>query len=458
MANPGIFPGAQALMPQQAPRTGSDWAPREYWVQPPNVLPPPPPFKAYVPPAETIVFGDSPRDQSRYQTFIGGIAVAIQPAVPPPPPPRDQTPQQFLRDNVWSLRDYRWFQDGFSGLNTPALAPPNPQLTPQVNPRPDWTLRDYTPFQAMSAWFENLAVANVVPPNDIYVFSEFERDMTPYQLTILPKKQASGLSGKPPPFLFVPPVYVAPYDLTAAQSVVYNLTLGTAFSGIPKVPSAGTFAAYDYDPVDLTPYLLTFTKTLPPSPPPQIPPSAIPFIEWPGWQPYQYQTLQDQFSALGTPPPGTYPKGLVPQFTLEALIRDLPRPWQLPLTFLIPPPPPFVFAEAPTQLETPQWLPANYQTLPDQFSAWAAQLPVLVGFRVMAVTAGLYGGNYYNPGDVFDIVLASDYSDSTKNYQAGGGEYAAGWMIKVPSGTALFQAAVLQINFIIPDPKKRTVM
>lgn len=82
------------------------------------------------------------------------------------------------------------------------------------------------------------------------------------------------------------------------------------------------------------------------------------------------------------------------------------------------------------------------------------------GFRVMAVTAGVYGGRYYNPGDVFDIAFAADYSDSTKNYEGGGGEYAPGWMLKVPPNTALFQAASDDAFPTFPaiDPARRFVL
>src|ERR1700761_53494 len=55
----------------------------------------------------------------------------------------------------------------------------------------------------------------------------------------------------------------------------------------------------------------------------------------------------------------------------------------------------------------------------------------LGGFRVRAASVGFYNGLYYAPGDVFDLQASSDFSDATQNYQAGGNEYAPGWMLEV---------------------------
>ena len=60
-------------------------------------------------------------------------------------------------------------------------------------------------------------------------------------------------------------------------------------------------------------------------------------------------------------------------------------------------------------------------------------------FRVQAVTAGEYNGTYYVPGDVFDLLAAADYSDSTVNYESAGGDTRYGWMVKVPQTTPLYQ-------------------
>lgn len=76
------------------------------------------------------------------------------------------------------------------------------------------------------------------------------------------------------------------------------------------------------------------------------------------------------------------------------------------------------------------------------------------GFRVQAVTAGWYNGTYYNVGDVFDLLQAADFSDASQNYESGGGEYAAGWMIQstgavtLDDGNAFFPAV---------DPNRRFV-
>lgn len=64
--------------------------------------------------------------------------------------------------------------------------------------------------------------------------------------------------------------------------------------------------------------------------------------------------------------------------------------------------------------------------------------PPLTGFRVMAVTAGVYGGVYRTPGDVFDINYATEYSDSTIDYQpASSATVGFGWMMQVAPTTPL---------------------
>lgn len=62
------------------------------------------------------------------------------------------------------------------------------------------------------------------------------------------------------------------------------------------------------------------------------------------------------------------------------------------------------------------------------------------GFRCQAVSPGWYNGTYYNIADVFDILQASDFSDSALNYESDGGEYTVGWMMQVSQSTPLTQA------------------
>jgi hypothetical protein len=86
--------------------------------------------------------------------------------------------------------------------------------------------------------------------------------------------------------------------------------------------------------------------------------------------------------------------------------------------------------------------------------------PVTTGFRVMAVTAGLYGNVYYVPGDVFDIVQASDYSDSSIDYQPPSSATTGfGWMTRVPQTTPLYvwQESNNATYFPAADPNRRFV-
>lgn len=64
----------------------------------------------------------------------------------------------------------------------------------------------------------------------------------------------------------------------------------------------------------------------------------------------------------------------------------------------------------------------------------------VAGFRVMAVNAGFYGGSYYRPGDVFDLLKASDFSDSTIDYGTDPVTNQFGWMRWTDPSTPLFQA------------------
>jgi hypothetical protein len=63
----------------------------------------------------------------------------------------------------------------------------------------------------------------------------------------------------------------------------------------------------------------------------------------------------------------------------------------------------------------------------------------LPGFRVEAVTAGVYEGVYHIPGDVFDILTAADYSNVSVNYDTSGLTQLYGWMTEVPQNTPLLQ-------------------
>jgi hypothetical protein len=83
----------------------------------------------------------------------------------------------------------------------------------------------------------------------------------------------------------------------------------------------------------------------------------------------------------------------------------------------------------------------------------------VAGFRVMAVTAGEYNGEYYAPGDVFDLLEATDFSDSTVNYGPESGTIQLGWMIPVSANTPLYQAEGDQPSPTYPavDPARRFV-
>lgn len=86
--------------------------------------------------------------------------------------------------------------------------------------------------------------------------------------------------------------------------------------------------------------------------------------------------------------------------------------------------------------------------------------PLPPGFRVRAVTAGIYHDHYYNPGDVFDLATANDFSDATVNIQPLGEEYAAGWMVRVAATTPLYEASSDSPipSFPAVDPARRTVL
>jgi hypothetical protein len=88
-------------------------------------------------------------------------------------------------------------------------------------------------------------------------------------------------------------------------------------------------------------------------------------------------------------------------------------------------------------------------------------IPVSTGFRVMAVTAGLYQNVYRTPGDVFDILTAGDFSDSSVDYQPPSSNTTGyGWMRKVASNTPLFNwlASNNAPYYPAQDPSRRFIM
>lgn len=70
--------------------------------------------------------------------------------------------------------------------------------------------------------------------------------------------------------------------------------------------------------------------------------------------------------------------------------------------------------------------------------------PPPAGFRVMAVAAGDYMNIYRDIGDVFDLVTANDFSDSTVSFVPPGNpdNPVYGWMQQVPPNTPLFSWAL----------------
>lgn len=197
-------------MPQQRERTESDWAPRDYWTQPPNVIPPKPPFHAYVPPTRTFAFESAPRDLSTYQ--LQGQSLPVTQVLPVPPKPVGVNPPQQNARPDWTLRDYNANRDVFSILATPLPPPPNNMLPPQHNARPDWTLRDYASYQAMSAWFENNPTVNVVPQARAVVFMEAPKDWTIYQTVQRYFTRGSVQTVPPKPHVPDPQINPIPYD------------------------------------------------------------------------------------------------------------------------------------------------------------------------------------------------------------------------------------------------------
>lgn len=82
------------------------------------------------------------------------------------------------------------------------------------------------------------------------------------------------------------------------------------------------------------------------------------------------------------------------------------------------------------------------------------------GFRVTAVTAGWYLNVFRTPGDVFDLIFAADFSDSTIDYQpASSGTVGFGWMARVPQNTPLVNWLEMNNAPYLPpqDPNRRFV-
>lgn len=91
-------------------------------------------------------------------------------------------------------------------------------------------------------------------------------------------------------------------------------------------------------------------------------------------------------------------------------------------------------------------------------SAVPSSSPVL---RVRAVDSGWYNGVYYQPGDVFDLLSPTDFSDATVDYGPNSETTQYGWMTEVPLTTPLLTASVAQpiplFPVIDPVPPRRFV-
>ena len=70
--------------------------------------------------------------------------------------------------------------------------------------------------------------------------------------------------------------------------------------------------------------------------------------------------------------------------------------------------------------------------------------PPPAGFRVIAVSRGYYNGSWRDPGDVFDLLSAADYSSSAvSQVPVGNALYPLyGWMQQVPETTPLYSYAL----------------
>lgn len=82
--------------------------------------------------------------------------------------------------------------------------------------------------------------------------------------------------------------------------------------------------------------------------------------------------------------------------------------------------------------------------------------------RVQAVYDGEYNGQFYEAGDVFDLISPSDFSDNTVNYGPNSGTVQLGWMTQVAGTTPLYQARTAGLTsvgtyFPVADGSRRTV-
>lgn len=410
-----------------------------------------------MPAPEQFAFGEASRDPSRLQAFPAVRTLA--PAIPAAPPKTITAPLYNARPD-WTLEQYNANQDRFSALATPLLPPKIGPNLPQQNSRPDWTLAQYASNQDRFSGFFPTSASIWVPAPDMFAFGEMPRDMTALQTVLTVRRLAIAVPpSKPPPYSAIVTSALPARDLTAEKFVIEQSR--ATYLAIPFVPSGEVLLSFEHDPLDMTPYALAGRNFLIPPPLAQaIPPSTVPYIQPLGWTVNQYQALQDKFSALGTPSRAVYPPGLRPTFTIEALLRDIARATPVYQNYIRPIVPPFQFSPPLPYIPPPPWTISNYQQIQDRFSALASTLPVAPGFRCRAVSAGVYAGAYYWPGDVFDIVQAADFSDATINYQIGGSEYAAGWMVRVSSTTPLFQTITNQLYPMFPpiDPNRRFVM
>lgn len=93
--------------------------------------------------------------------------------------------------------------------------------------------------------------------------------------------------------------------------------------------------------------------------------------------------------------------------------------------------------------------------------------------RVQAVYDGVYGGVFYQAGDIFDITIlsgatldsnitmdsnvtldgqsSSAFSDNSVNYGPNSGTIQLGWMMQVPSSTPLYQLSQTGVWSMAPQ-------
>ena len=139
----------------------------------------------------------------------------------------------------------------------------------------------------------------------------------------------------------------------------------------------------------------------------------------------------------------------------------------------------------------------KYENIQGFISGWATFTfnpppPIIIPFRVMAVTAGYYNNVFRTPGDVFDLLSPNDFSDASIDYQLTGeviypeglsrgspggllgeggqllesdtnpgssGTIGFGWMVKVASNTPLFDWLSYNNAPYLPpqDPNRRFI-